>query len=520
VLSASSATAPRARGRLSVQTRDGRVRAAIVLCGLAVIYLLTRFALIGRLPYFTDEATHAQFAYRGAHSVHDLFISLSIGKEPLMIWLAVVWVKLGFGPLTAVRIASLISGLLTIPVVGLLGWRIGGYWVGIIAAALCVVVPFFVVHDVIGIMEPLLTLLTAAALYVQISLAQRPRMSLGVALGLVLAAILLTKESGEVAVALVPISLLCFDWRGEGRRVRLRTWAFSVMLAGALTAGAELLLRSSSYYGQLATVRRSSFLYPVHSWHDALAHPLAWWNVAWPIYRAALSGYVGIPLLCAAAFGVVLMWRADPRLTLLLLGWIALPFAAAVLFPVSPYARHVMYLVPPLLVFAAYTIVSGWRWTAAALGRARAGPAVATGVVLLLVGISVRLDARILRDPVTATYPGRDDVQYVTGPPGGSPWPTVAALLRQRAAGVRVIIVLDRAIPNVVQLLLGDDQRYVFVYGSSPLAQRAQFVLQDGGFPSLAADRLLATGGFRVIRRLPRPRGGAVVTLYERSSGV
>ena len=46
-------------------------------------------------------------------------------------------------------------GLYTLVVIGLLGRRLGGTLVGFVAAALCVVLPFFVVHDGIGIIEPL-----------------------------------------------------------------------------------------------------------------------------------------------------------------------------------------------------------------------------------------------------------------------------------------------------------------------------------------------------------------------------
>ncbi len=137
---------------------------------------------------------------------------------------------------------------------------------------------------------------------------------------------------------------------------------------------------------------------------------------------------------------------------------------------------------------------------------------------LLVVVASVRLDASVLRDPATATYPGRDDVQYVTGVQAGAPWPTVADLLRRRAIGSPVIIATDRADADIVQLQLGPSPRYVFVLGSSSLAQRAQFVLQDElPFPDPAGGRLIATGNFHLLKRLPRPRGGALVQLYERA---
>src|SRR5205823_5072751 len=103
--------------------------------------------------YFFDEGTYANFTAQASHSRHQLFVSLTIAREPLQIWLGIPWVKLGLGPLTAMRAVSVISGLLTVGVVGLLGRRLGGTAVALVAAALCVVLPLFVVHDGIGIYE-------------------------------------------------------------------------------------------------------------------------------------------------------------------------------------------------------------------------------------------------------------------------------------------------------------------------------------------------------------------------------
>jgi 4-amino-4-deoxy-L-arabinose transferase-like glycosyltransferase len=495
-----------------------RLREAAIPVLLVALYLLTRLALLHRVPYFIDEGTHGQFAYRGAHSLKDLFVSLTIGKEPLLIWIAVGLIKLGFGPLTAVRLVSLASGLVLIWVMTWLGAEIGEPAVGLLAAGLCVVLPFFVVHDAIGIMEPLLTLLLMTALCLQIRLARAPSLRLGLLLGLVLGAALLTKESGQIALALLPLSLICFDWRAADRRRRLAVWLGAALIALAVTAAADLLLRSSSYYGIAASVRRNATIYPVRSWHDALLHPLAWWRLAEPIYRTALTGYVGIPLLGAALVGVAVLGRRERRVTLLLLGWLAAMSVAAVLFPVNPYPRHVLYLVPIVTLFAAEAIAGAARALAAAIPqRAVAGLTVAAGVLALLV-LPGLLDGRVLRHPATASYPGLDDLQYVTGPEAGLPWPTVAALLRRRGGPGRTIVATDAADADVVQLLLGHSPRFVFVDGGQPLARQAQFALKDElPFPNPPADRLIRDGGFRLLARLARPRDGAVVLMFERS---
>jgi 4-amino-4-deoxy-L-arabinose transferase-like glycosyltransferase len=139
-----------------------------------------------------------------------------------------------------------LAGLLTALAIGVLGRRVGGPRVGLMAAALCVVLPFFVVHDGIGTAEPLVTLWMATALYLQVELARRPDLRVAALLGLTLAAGYLTKDNTKPALALLPVSLLIFDWSETGRRERLRTWLWGVGIVVLMLAAAQLVMRASS----------------------------------------------------------------------------------------------------------------------------------------------------------------------------------------------------------------------------------------------------------------------------------
>jgi 4-amino-4-deoxy-L-arabinose transferase-like glycosyltransferase len=490
---------------------------ALAIVEIAVAYLVMRLALVDRMPYFVDEATHARFARAASLSTHDLFISLDIAKEPLATWLAVVWIKLGFSPLTAVRLVSIAAGLGTVVVTGLLGHRLGGPAVGLAAAALCVVLPFFAVHDVIGIMEPLLTFLLASALLLQLELARRPRLRVAVLLGLVVGAALLTKESGKLALALIPFSLLCFDWQAPDRRRRLATWAGGVGIVVVCAVIATLVLHSSSRWDQVAQIRKVPILYPVRSVHDALEHPVRWAGDTWPIYRTSFTGYLTIPLLVAGLAGLVVALRRIPGEACLLVVWIVAPLAASLILVLFPYPRHVLYLMPPFLVLAAYGLVTGARWLRARVpARGLAEVGVAAGLLLVL-GPALLFDGRVLAHPATAKYPDGDDKQYVRGPVAGSPWKPVAALLRERAAGRDVVVAYDRSVVDLLALLLDNNPRYRFAGADTPLARRADFVVTDElPFHDPRIDTIMRRGHFHPILVYRRPRGGATVTLFER----
>ena len=268
----------------------------VVAAAICVAYVATRFLFIHRFPYFLDEGTYAVFSNRAAHATKDLFYSFTIGREPLMFWVGIPWIKLGVNPLVAVRVVSAIAGFLTLVCVGLLARRLGGLAAGLAAAALCVVLPFFLVHDGIGIIEPLVTLVMAAALYLQVEFARRPDLRVAVLLGLVLAAGMLTKENTKPALALLPLSLLCFDWDAPDRAERLKRWLIGVGIAAVMVVAALLLLRASSLY----------HLYPGSPQGPAaLYRPPRRRRAAPPLRRdrqdlggvpAAFGGYVTIPL--------------------------------------------------------------------------------------------------------------------------------------------------------------------------------------------------------------------------------
>jgi hypothetical protein len=240
------------------------------------------------------------------------------------------------------------------------------------------------------------------------------------------------------------------------------------------------------------------------------------WDTTWPVYRPALVGYVTLPLLGAALVGALLgLWRRR-RLTLLLVAWVVVPFAVAVLFTTLPFPRHIMYVLPPAIVLMAYALVQAAAWLARALPARAAVPAVLAAAALLLAP-ALRFDARVLADPATTHYPTNDDWQYVTGDGGGAVWPAVADAIRRHGSGRRVVILHPQANVDILRFLLGPDSRYEFVQGSSPLASRAQLAVYDETpFVDRLAVDMTERLGLVPVQRFRRPRGGATVTLYAR----
>jgi 4-amino-4-deoxy-L-arabinose transferase-like glycosyltransferase len=478
------------------------------LAGIVVAYGLTRALFAARFPVFFDEALYAEYAEDGARSSHDLFRAYEVGQGPLPIWLGILWIKLGVTPLMAMRLVSITAGLLTAAAMGLVGRWLWGPAAGWATAGLCVAMPFLLVHDGIGIYEPVVGLILASALVLQLAHAWRPRLWLGVALGFVLAAGLLTKENTLPALLLMPLSLLCFDWSAAGRRARLARWLAGVGLTGLVVVAAVLLQRSSDQYALREAAARSITLRAARSTGEVLRDPFGVLQVNWTVFRPVLTGYLTIPLLLTALVGAVLSWRVRPRATALLLAWIVVPAAIVATFQLRPAPRHAMIVVLPAVALTAYALVRGTALLQRSLpGRWAALAGTAAAALVLAPGLA--LDVRVLAHPATARYPGLDYWQYVAGWPAGGPWRRTADLLRRRATGSRVVLLAPGPY-RVLRQALGASDRYVFARPDSTLARRAQFGLFDEArlpIDPKGFDHELTARGFVQVARFARASG-------------
>jgi 4-amino-4-deoxy-L-arabinose transferase-like glycosyltransferase len=491
-----------------MRARPG-LRTAAFAAALLALYVATRAALLWRFPPFTDEALYAQWTWQGYHVPEDRFTSLATGKEPLLPWAGMAWMRLGAEPITAVRLVSAAAGLVTVLLVALLARELSprrAVWAA--AATTAVLLPFFVVNTVIGLYDPLATAAVAAALLLQLRLARRPTLGEALLLGLALGAGLLTKGTTYFALLLIPLGAVVFDWRSAGRARRLAAWLGSLVLAVAVAGLAYSTMQLSEFYDDFRAAQEPSAT-PVHSFGDALRDLGHWLDQNGPPYLDALVGYFTLPLLVLCGLGIVVAVRERPRPAIVVAIWALVPIAGAILLSDVTHARYLLTGAPPLVVFVGVGAVALFEWA-----RARRGPLVAAAAVALVALPALAYDARILANPSTASYPSNDDQEYATGWPAGSPWPRVADELRKRAAGGPALVVLGEHHPIAVQLDLLDTPNITLVRLTDPRAAAARFgVENDEPLPDPPG-----AVRWRRVWSYQRPRGGDIASLYE--SGV
>ena len=495
----------------------------LVVAGvLAAAYVATRVALLWRFPWFVDETTFASFAKQVHGDLGQFFIAESDKKGLLASWLGAGLITAGIDPVTAMRLLAAAGAALAAVCGGLIVRRLYGLREGLLTGGLVALGPFFLVTASVGVYDSLVTGLVTAAVLIALHLADRPRIATALLLGAVVGAGLLTKPTAWVAAAVLPATLLLIEATSPERRRRVLRVAGYAAASLAVAYAIASLARLTPLYDRPIPIQNQRSL------GDILGHPgpallgdvLS--NIA--VMLTELLGYLTLPGFALAIAGAVVAWRRRRRPTAVLAVWTGAVLLSVALLPLTANARYLATAIVPLAGFVAIGSVAAWdavvaRWPRRprlARGVAAAGAAVALLPALLF-------NASVLANPADASYPGLDEHQYVTqqsaltliGPlagaieRGGGPYPVrvdVGPYPRRDDVGPWG---LDLRLNGTTT---GAARRFlVFVHGTPAQRASARWLISDGA-RSDAAPR----PGYRLVLRLPRSDGGAVVRLYER----
>lgn len=494
-----------------VAGRKIRLRCVHVgVVALAVVYVVVRLMLVWCFPPHVDEALFARLTLKGFEDRHLLFLPLAWGNNPMQEWVGIGVMHLGVEPLTALRLVSLASGLITLFVVAWLARALGGDKAALAAALVWTVLPFTVVYGAVGLTDPLVMAMVAVAIALQLAIARRPRLLLALLLGIVIGVGLLTKLTMTIALWLMPLGALVFDWRPQTLRSRLLRWLGSLALAVAVAALSYQVLRLSDAYA--TTGEQRDALLSMHSVGTFLDDPTRWLRDNWTSYRVALRGYLTVPLVLTATVGVAAVLRTMPRLGLFFVGWLVLPLAAIVALADSPYVRWLTILLPALVPLIGVGVVEIVSAAQRLLGRSRpvARSIVALGVLVVLFAPAVAWDVRTLSDPVRRVYPGHDDVDYVTDWSAGGPWLELGPILRRLPGPAQVAWAGGGY--EYLDVALRREALVILPRNGEPAEPEAVLGIENNG-------QLLPGPGpleWHRLRAFARPRNGVPVVLYQR----
>ena len=250
------------------------------------------------------------------------------------------------------RFLSVFLGTLSVAILARLGKRIGGARVGLIAALLMAISPFYIWYAQEVRMYALLIFAALASAWAFIELLHRPRRS--IAFGLFAADVF--GLYAHYLFGLFLLTQLLFLVMSRGRYPRaLRMWMAATFGAGALFGAWLLMLQLSPVQGRpnLDWIPNAQWYDPALSFYSALlgasAEPTFFFNWVTPLLGLLL-----------AAYGVIVFWKTRARenvryvLTWLIVPWLFLFLVSIVMPRRALYVdRYLTPFMPALLLLIA-----------------------------------------------------------------------------------------------------------------------------------------------------------------------
>lgn len=423
------------------------------------VYFFTRLYNILSLPIFTDEAIYVRWSQIASNDASWRFISLTDGKQPSFVWIAMVIMKFVSDPLLAGRLVSVFAGLFSLVGIYLLGKEVfKNKWIGIISSLLYLIFPMALVYDKMALYDSLVAMFAIWALYVEILLVRKLRLDIALILGMIFGGAVLTKTNGFFSIYLLPLSLLLLQWNKLKNLHALLKWIGLASVSVFLGYFAYFILRLSPFFHIIAE-KNTIFVYPFSQW---LEHPFTYLG-------SNLSALINWFMLYATMPAIILMvlsffiQRKFLREKLLLSSWFLLPFLGLALFGKTLYPRFILFMIVPLLPLAAYSIER--------IFFLLKNKSVVVLVVLSACALMIRADYYILFDFSNAPIPRSDLNQFVKDWPAGGGIREAVKFFKEEARKGKIFIGTDGTfglLPFAFEIYLVDDPN-ITVKGYYPI---------------------------------------------------
>ncbi|MBI5123503.1 glycosyltransferase family 39 protein [Candidatus Roizmanbacteria bacterium] len=406
---------------------------AFILLGLGIItlFLFTRLYNILGLPIFTDEAIYVRWAQIAANDAAWRFISLTDGKQPMYVWIAMILMKLINDPLLAGRVVSVLAGFSSM--VGLFfltNEMFKNKKIALLVSFIYVLYPFSLVYDRMALYDSLVAMFIIWSLYFEILLVRFIRLDLAMILGMIIGFGMLTKTNANFALVLMPFLLLLFDFKAKDWKKRLGKLTLFALVAVVIANVMYSILRLSPFFHIIADKNFVFAFTPQELLQAPFAHlfdnlrPLT----DWMVYYMTLPFMV----LVASAF---LVGKKYLKEKLLLLIWFAAPFFAAAIIGRLLYPRFILFMTMPLLVLGGYTLYYAFQFA----------KKVWLQILILIVFLAMFAinDYFIITDFAKASVPKSDKGQFIASWPSGVGVKETVAFLKEKAKTEKVFVATE-----------------------------------------------------------------------------
>lgn len=432
---AASTTAPALRPPTWPRALSRRVAARTFAAGVAVCTSAVALFVLVQLRAWPPHEDETLALFVGRQPFGDVLETVlgRRGGAPLHFLVAYAIAHLG-GGLVALRLASALFAVASVPAIALLGARLAGRAAGLGAAALASASWVLLFHGVYGRMYSLFLLTSTLSYLALLRALERGGRGAWAAWCVAVLATVATHPYGALVLATQAVYVVL-------RRDRLREAAIACGVA--LAAGTPFWLTDLVLAGR--------FDVGVGGGGDKLGSPGSVFGYLWTVAGDMSSGYAAVlvAVLALAATGLVLLARERRESALLVASVFAVPtvafLAARLGSQTSPESRHLIFALP------FFSTVVALPLTRLARRSHPLAPAVAAAAVVALAGgevawawhktpplftgePAVRVRAREAASAWLARTERRDDILFGYDPLYLGAWE------RDRAAGPRTVV--------------------------------------------------------------------------------
>lgn len=440
---------------------------------LASLFLVSRVVNIEKLPIFTDEAIYMRWAQIALHDASWRFISLTDGKQPMLIWLTMIVMKYLVNPLLSGRLVSAFAGLFGMFGAFFLGLQLfKKKSVAFLSAFFYLINPFFLWYDRLAIMDSLLAACYIWSLYLEIVLVRKLRLDIALILGLVIGGALLTKTSGFFAIYLLPFMLLLFDPK-KGLKGILQ-FTFLSLISILLALGLYSILRLSPWFYIIAQ-KDGTFIY---SFSEIIANPFQYFIGNFPSLTKWWYSYFTLPFVALLLVALINKDKKTILDRLLLFLLFVLPFTALAFFGKVLYPRFILFMTVSLLPLLAYglTVVRD-------LVKSKQLKIL---LIVLTFIYPLYFDYQIVINPVDAPLPMSDQKQYLDDWPSGFGVPEVIKYLKSEKEKQPIFVATEGTFglfPYALELEFFSDPK-IKINGYWPLPLEQKLINASEGRPA------------------------------------
>lgn len=433
----------------------------LILGALAFLYLVTRFYHLTELPIFTDEAIYIRWSQIAEQDANWRFISLTDGKQPSYVWIAMVFLRFFEDPLFAGRLVSVVSGLLTLIGLFFLAKTLfKNAWIGLVTSFLYLIYPMALLYDKMALYDSLVASCMVWSLYLSILLVKHLRLDIALLLGMVTGAGVLTKSNAFFSVYLLPFTLVLFRWKDKQRVKHLLHWILLALISSIVTYGIYNILRLSPFF-HIIGEKNEIFVHSISEW---LRHP----------FRDFMSNFNGLfdwfviyftlPFIGFALTSFVIR-KTFFFEKLILSIWFLAPFFALALIGKLIYPRYIFFMTVFLLPLVAYSFFSFYE-------KAKK---MYMFIFLCAVSLflSLRTDYYLLTNFPSAPIPKLDLDQYSNEWPSGGGILEAVRFFQEKAKNQKIFVATEGTfglMPYALEIYLKDNHN-ITIFGFWPVGE-------------------------------------------------